>query len=78
MKNGADVNAQDVNGRFAIHYAAQRFHPSTLKAMLIAEKIFDATQNRAINYRDKRGMTPFMLACRKVPIDLCHVTFYLE
>ena len=50
----------------AISHAAQRFHPSTLKAMNIAEQILEATHGQAINYRDKRGTTPLMQACQKV------------
>jgi ankyrin repeat protein len=69
LKNGASLAAQDVNGRQAIHYVAQRLHPSTQKAMKIAEKILEETQNRAINQRDKRGTTPLMQACQKVPIS---------
>ncbi len=68
LKNGASVDAQDVNGRHAIHYVAHRLHPSTLKALKIAERILEETQNRALNQRDKRGTTPLMQACQKVPI----------
>jgi ankyrin repeat protein len=78
MKNGADVNAQDANGRYAIHYTAQRFHPSTLKAMNIAEQILEATHGQAINYRDKRGTTPLMQACRKVSNYHFNTTFNFE
>ena len=76
IRNGANVNAQDANGRHAIHYAAQRFHPSTLKAMKIAEMILNETNNEAINLRDKRGTSPLMQACQKVPIF--HTTFVME
>jgi hypothetical protein len=62
------VNAQDANGRHAIHYAAQRFHPSTLKALKIAEIILNETKNQALNIRDKRGTSPLMQACQKVMI----------
>ncbi len=64
------MNAQDAHGRHAIHYAAQRFHPSSLKAMKIAEIILNETQNEAVNMRDKRGTSPLMLACQKVLITI--------
>ena len=89
IENGANVAAQDSNGRHAMHYVAQRLHPSTLKAVAIAQRVLDATHNQvlhpllhdtaaiimpalstpalqALNVRDKRGTTPFMLACQKV------------
>jgi len=94
IENDANVAAQDCNGRHAMHYVAQRLHPSTLKAVAIAQRVLDATHNQvlqplshdtaaiitsqhrisalstpalqALNVRDKRGTTPFMLACQKV------------
>ena len=69
MAKRANVAAQDSNGRHAIHYVAQRLHPSTLKAVKITEMVLESTQNQAINVRDKRGTTPFMLACQKVWLD---------
>jgi len=69
IRSGANVNAQDANGRHAIHYAAQRFHPSTLKALKIAEIILNETKNQALNIRDKRGTSPLMQACQKGHIE---------
>jgi ankyrin repeat protein len=66
ITHGADVAALDSNGRHAIHYVAQRLHPSTIKAIKIAEIILEKTHDQAINQRDKRGTTPLMQACQKV------------
>ncbi len=66
VQNGASVSAQDCDGCQAIHHAAQRFHPSTLKAVKIVEIVLDVTNNQAINVRDKRGTTPLMIAFQKV------------
>ncbi len=66
LAHRADIAALDSNGRHAIHYVAQRLHPSSIKAISISEIILEATHDQAINQRDKRGTTPFMQACQKV------------
>lgn len=55
IEHGADVNAQDAEGKTPVHVAIQNQHSQIISLLLCHPNI-------DLNKRDKRGLTPFATA----------------